>query len=177
MKNQLINIYTFEGWEQVDGIWRRFWQSKNKNMIVTQGLNEIQTQFWKGSAYTATLYIGLINDASFGSIALTDVAADIVTSVPGVGDNQWSEYIDYSESLRQALIMGTSTNGSLDNSSSVATFTVDVDFDLNGAFIATTSTPGGTSGKLIGAASAASVQPFTVGQQVRIIISSTLTNA
>lgn len=176
MNQKLKNIYTFEGWEQRNGIWVRFWHASKENIVVTTGLNEIQNKFWKGVAYTATPYVGLITNTSFGSIALANTAAKIVTVVPGGADNQWREFTGYSESLRQALTMGTSTAGAIDSSASVAVFTVTTDFTLNGAFVATSSVKGGTGGILIGAASASSTQAFVIGQQVRIIIASTLAN-
>lgn len=177
MKTGIENHYIFEGWENVNGIWRRFWRDRSKNLVVTTGLNEYQKEFWTGAAYTAALFVGLVNNANFGSIALTDTAAKIVTGVPAGGDNQWRESTSYSESVRQTLLMGTAVAGAIDNSSSVATFTVTTGFTLKGAFVVTNSTKGGTSGILIGAAAAASTQAFTTGQQVRIIISSTLANA
>lgn len=175
---KLTQIYTFEVWDFSSGIWRMKSRTSNKNLVVTTGLNEIQKEFWKGSSYTAALFIGLIDNADFTSIALTDTAAKIVTTTPGVGDNQWKEFTGYSESVRQTLTMGTATAGALDNSLSIATFSVTTGFTLKGAFIVTNSTKGGTSGILIGASAAAGgTVPILSGQQARITVQSTLANA
>lgn len=176
MVNTIKNIYTFEGWEQIDGIWRCFWQAKKENLVVTTGLNDIQNKYWAGVAYTALHYVGLVNNANFSAIALTDTAAKITTAAPTGATNQWREFTGYSESLRQALTMGTAVAGVIDSSASVAVFTVTADFTLNGAFVGTSSVKGGVAGTLIGAASAPSTQAFTIGQQVRIIVVSTLAN-
>lgn len=169
-------IFIFSGWELRSGIWTKFYEARSKNMVVTEGLNEIQSKFWSGSSYTAALYVGIINNAGFGSIALGNTAAKIVTTAPGVGDNQWEEFTGYSESTRQALTMGTPVAGALDNSASLAAFTVSSDFTFKGGFIVTASGKGATTGKLI-AATTVATQAFTAGQQVRIQYQNTLANA
>jgi hypothetical protein len=178
MKNLGIkNYYRFEGWELISGIWKPFWRSGNFNIVPTEGLNEIQNKFWAGSAYTAAIYVGLIRTDNFGSVALTDTAAKIVTGVPGGSDNQWREFVGYSEATRQALVMGTAVSGAIDSSASPAVFTVTADFTLQGGLLSTASGKAAVTGKLVGATSATSTQAFLIGQQVRVIISSTLANA
>lgn len=169
--------FIFQGWELRSGIWNQFSETREHNLVPTQGLNERQTEFWKGSAYTAAFYVGIIRTDNFGSVQLTDTAAKIVTGIPAGGDNQWREFVGYSESVRQTLVLGTSVSGSIDNSASPATFTVTADFTLQGGFISTSSVKAGITGKLISATSAGSTQPFLIGQQVRIIIISGLANA
>lgn len=166
----LTNKVKFERWEKVNGIWRETYHSEKRNLVVTTGLNEFQKEFWTGAAYTASLFIGLINNALFTSIALGDTAAQIN------GTNAWKEVILYSEANRQTLTMGTAVAGSLDNSAAQAIFTVSTGFTLNGAFISTSNVKNGTGGILIGAVSAPSPIPFLIGQQIRITISSTLSN-
>lgn len=171
-----INRYRFERWELDRGIWRRSWFEETHNLVVTQGLNEIQKEFWTGAAYTAALFVGLIRTDNFGSIVLGDTAAKIVTGVPAGGDNQWREFTGYSQATRPVLTMGAVTAGSLDNSAMQAIFDVTSNFTLQGGLVATSSVKGGTGGLLIGAASFASQIPFAIGQQVRVTISSTLSN-
>lgn len=173
----LRNLYTFEKWEQVNGIWQKKSVMRAYNIVPTEGLNEIQTEFWKGSAYTAAIYVGIIRTDNFTAVALTDTAAKIVTGVPGGGDNQWREFVGYSEGTRQATVFGSAVGGAIDTSASPAVFTVTADFTLQGGLLSTDSAKGGVAGKLIGATSAPSTQAFTIGQQVRITISSTLANA
>jgi hypothetical protein len=166
----ISNLYHFERWEKVNGLWVNSHKSEKKNLVVTQGLNYWQTNFWKGSAYTAAFYIGLIDNASFSAIALTDTAAQIN------GTNGWLESSHYSETVRQTLTMGTATSGQLDNTLATAIFTCNSGFTLNGAFISTSNVKAGTSGNLIGAASAPSPIIYASGQQIRIVISSTISN-
>jgi len=173
---KIINRYQFEGWKKVNGVWRQFYETEAKNIVPTEGLNEIQTEFWKGAAYTAAIYVGIIRTDNFTTVALTDTAAKIVTGVPAGGDNQWREFVGYSEATRQATVFGSAVSGSIDTSASPAVFTVTANFTLQGGLLSTDSAKGGGVGKLIGATSAPSTQAFTIGQQVRITISSTLSN-
>jgi hypothetical protein len=166
----LANKVRFERWELVRGVWRETYHSEKQNLVVTTGLNEIQNEFWIGSAYTAALYVGLIDNSMFTAIALGDTAAQIN------GTNGWKESVSYSEATRQALIMGTPVAGALDNSMNQAVFTVNANFTLNGAFVVTSNVKNGTAGILIGAASAMSPIDYLIGQQIRITVSSTLSN-
>lgn len=166
----LTNLYRFERWEKIGKFFHRVEMTESENIVVTEGLNEIQTEFWKGSAYTAGLFVGLIPTTSFSAVALTDTAAQIN------GSNAWVEFSGYSETVRQTLSMGTAVGGALDSSASQAIFTVTSAFSLQGGFVATSSVKGGTTGKLIGATSAPSIIAYAIGQQVRITVSSTLSN-
>ncbi len=122
------------------------------NVVTTEGKNDTLTQYFKGSSYTATWFVGLVNNAGFTAFAATDTAAQIN------GTNQWTEWTTYSESVRQTLTLGTASAGSIDNSAAKATFTISGSGTLNGAFIASSSTKAGTAGKLYGAGSFASTQ-------------------
>ncbi len=117
------------------------------NVVTTEGKNDTLTQYFKGSAYTATWFVGLVNNAGFTAFAATDTAAQIN------GTNQWTEWTTYSESVRQTLTLGTPSAGSVDNSASKAVFTQSGSGTLNGAFIVSSSTKAGTAGKLYGAGS------------------------
>lgn len=166
----LKNLYCFERWEEKNGIWVRSARTHSLNIVPTQGLNEIQKQFWTGNVYIASFFVGIIPATSFTAVALTDTAAQIN------GSNGWIEFSGYSEGVRQTLTMGSAMSGAIDNSASQAVFTVTSNFTLQGGFVATVSPIGSTGGLLIGATSAPSPIPYTVGQQVRITISSTLSN-
>lgn len=122
------------------------------NVVTTEGKNDTLSQYFKGSSYTATWFVGLVNNSGFTAFAITDTAAQIN------GTNQWTEWTTYSESVRQTLTLGTPSGGSVDNSASKATFTMSGSGTLNGAFIVSSSTKAGTSGKLYGEGSFASTQ-------------------
>ena len=45
------------------------WREVNRNLVVTAGLNDVLTQYFKGSSYTAAWYVGL---KGAGSVAAGD---------------------------------------------------------------------------------------------------------
>lgn len=173
---RLQNLYTFERWELKNGIFQTTAKTHAFNIVPTEGLNEDQKQIWTTGAVSRTLYVGLITTLNFTAVALSDTAAKIVTGVPGGGDNQWREFVGYSEGVRQTLTMGAPVAGAIDNSSSQAIFTVTSNFTLQGGFVSSSNVKGGTAGALLGDVSAPSQIPYTIGQQVRVTVSSTLSN-
>lgn len=117
------------------------WVEEIHNTVVTEGLNDVLTKYFKGSGYTAAWYVGL---KGTGNV----VAGDTAASHAG-----WSEVTAYSEGARQALTLGTAAAGSIDNTASKAVFTIDTNgTDVYGFFVISNSTKGGTSGVLYGGA-------------------------
>ncbi|HMA78837.1 MAG TPA: hypothetical protein VKP88_06975, partial [Candidatus Paceibacterota bacterium] len=51
------------------------WEDKNHNLVVNGGLQDMNTQYFKGSAYTATWYIGLYGAGASNDPAAGDTAA------------------------------------------------------------------------------------------------------
>ena len=148
MRMKFKVVWEFSAWEREGLLWRY----KTKNLITTEGLNDVLTQYFKGSAYTAGWYVGIVRSDNFGTFAAADVASKIVTGVPGVGDNQWRESTAYTQGTRPALTLGSASMGSIDNGASLATFNINATLTLNGGFLSSSSTKGGTSGKLFGEA-------------------------
>ena len=73
------------------------WQESLKNLVVNQGLQDMNTKYFKGSAYTAAWYIGL-----YGAAASNDpTAADTAASHPG-----FTEIVPYSNATRPAATFG-----------------------------------------------------------------------
>jgi hypothetical protein len=103
-------------------------------------------KYFKGSGYTAAWYIGL-----YGSGATNDPAAgDTMSSHAG-----WTEVTAYSQSTRPAATFGTATTADpseIDNSGSVAVFSMNGTTTVGGAFLTSDDTKGGTSGTLFSAA-------------------------
>lgn len=116
------------------------WREEFYNLVTTVGLNDSLDKHLKGSSYTAAWYVGLTgNTPSFAS-------GDTMSSHAG-----WSEVTAYSESVRQTLTLGTVSGGSVDNSASKATFTVNANGTaIGGGFIVSNSTKSGTTGTLYG---------------------------
>lgn len=115
-------------------LWRDDWH----NLVVNDGLNDILTQYFKGSSYTAAHYIGLTDGTP------TPAAGDTMSSHSG-----WTEVTDYGGSTRPTFTAGTVSSQSVDNSGSVASFSINSDSTtVGGAFCSTDDTKGGTAGVL-----------------------------
>ena len=145
MNLKLEKVFTVRCYEYAGG--PLLWEDANHNLIPTEGLNGALTDIYKASAYTATWYVGLVDNAGFTAFAAGDTAAQIG------GTNQWSEATYYSEAVRQTLTLGAVSAGAADNSASLATFTINGGGGtLHGAFIVTSSTKTGTAGLIGGEA-------------------------
>lgn len=115
------------------------WIEEVDNIVVTVGKNDILTQYFKGSAYTAAWFIGLVD----GGSAPTYAAADTMASHGG-----WTENQNYSQATRPAWTGGTAAAGLIDNSASPAVYSINGTANIAGAFSNTVSTKGGTTGTL-----------------------------
>lgn len=115
------------------------WVEEFDNLVVTAGLNDSLDKHFKGSSYTAAWYV-LLTDGT-----PTFAAGDTMSSHAG-----WTEVEDYDEAARQTLSLGSVSGGSVDNSASKATFTINATTTVGGAALATVSTKGGTTGTLYG---------------------------
>ena len=122
------------------------WEAKSPNLVVNVGLQDMNDKYFKGSGYTAAWYIGL-----YGSGATNDPAAgDTMSSHAG-----WTEVTAYSQSTRPAATFGTATTADpsvIDNSGSVAVFSMNGITTVGGAFLTSDNTKNGTSGTLFSAA-------------------------
>jgi hypothetical protein len=122
------------------------WEAKSHNLVVNVGLQDMNVQYFKGSAYTAAWYVGLITGPGSGT---TIAAADTMSSHAG-----WTENTGYSNATRPAATFGTATtaNPSVQtNSASPASFTINATSTIAGAFLVNNSTKGGTTGILFSA--------------------------
>lgn len=120
------------------------WEEHFKNLITTEGLNDILDKYFKGSSYTAAWYVGLVDNSGFSAFAAGDTAAEID------GTNGWDEFTNYdSPANRDTLTLGVPAAGSVDNSGDKASFTIDSGGGtVEGAFISTAAS--GTTGVLYG---------------------------
>lgn len=119
------------------------WEEKAHNLVVNEGLQDMNTKYFSGSTYTATWYLGLIT----GPAASTTIAAgDTLASHAG-----WTEDANYSGS-RKSVTFGTATTADpsvINNSLSPAQFSITGTTTIAGAFLA--SVASGTSGILFSA--------------------------
>lgn len=119
------------------------WIETAENTVMTAGKNDLLDKYFAGSGYTAAWYMGLINNSGFSAIA----AADTMASHAG-----WSELTSYDEATREAITFASAGSGSK-ASSADCEFTISASVTVNGVFITSNNTKGGTTGILYSAAS------------------------
>jgi len=132
------------------------WVMDGKNLVVNEGLQDMNTQYFKGATYSATWYIGLYGAASANNPLATDTAA----SHPG-----FTEIVPYSNATRPAASFGTATTADpsiITNSASPASFTINATATVGGAFLISDSTKSGTAGVLFSASDFAAPGDRTV---------------
>ncbi len=167
----LSTIYRVECYDR-DGHLK--WIEEVPNLIVNEGLDDVLDKYLKGSSYTATWFVGLIDNASFDVLGIEDDAAGIVQATTS-GSNGWLENTDYSEGTREALTLGSVLAQSVDNSASKASFSITATVTINGAFVISNSTKAGTTGVLYGEASFSSARAAANGDTLNVTV--TLTSA
>ena len=117
------------------------WEDQMHNLVVNEGLQNMNTEYFTGSAYTAAFFLGLVTGPGAGT---TYAAADTLASHAG-----WTEYTDYT-GARKAVAFGTATTADpsvISNSASPASFTISgAGGTVAGAFLCTVDS--GTSGVL-----------------------------
>lgn len=117
------------------------WEDQMHNLVVNEGLQDMNTQYFKGSAYTAAFYLGLVTGPGSGTAY---AAADTLASHAG-----WTEFTNYS-GARKAVTFGTATTADpsvIGNSASPSQFSITGGGGVvAGAFLCTVSS--GTSGVL-----------------------------
>lgn len=121
------------------------WESSLPNLVVNVGLQDMNTQYFKGSAYTAAWYIGLYGAAASNNPAAGD------TSASHAG---WTEVVPYSNATRPAATFGTATTADpsvISNSASPASYTINATSTVGGAFLISNNTKSGTTGILFSA--------------------------
>jgi hypothetical protein len=130
------------------------WEDSAKNLVVNTGLQDMNTKYFKGSSYTAAWYIGLVQGPASGN---TYAAADTLASHSG-----WTEDTDYSGGNRATATFGTATTADpseIDNSGSVAVFSITGTTTIAGAFLTNIQANNNNTGLLF------SVSNFTGGDR------------
>jgi len=122
------------------------WEADAPNLVVNVGLQDMNSKYFTGSAYTAAWYLGLYGAAASNNPA----AGDTMSSHAG-----WTEVVAYSQATRPACTFGTPTTANpsvATNSASPATFSINGTTTVGGAFLTSNSTKSGTTGTLYSAA-------------------------
>lgn len=122
------------------------WEAESHNLVVNGGLQDMNAQYFTGSSYTATWYLGL-----YGSGA---------TNSPSAGDTMgthggWTEVVAYSQATRPQCNFGTPTTADpsvATNSANPAVYSINGTTVVGGAFLTSDNTKNGTTGVLFSAA-------------------------
>jgi hypothetical protein len=120
------------------------WEEKAHNLVVNEGLQNMNDEYFTGSTYTAAWYLGLVTGPGAGN---TYAAADTLASHSG-----WTENTDYTGD-RKSVTFGTPTTADpsvITNSGSPSQFAMTGTATIAGAFLASVDT--GTSGILFSVA-------------------------
>ena len=124
------------------------WEDKAHNLVVNQGLKDMNDKYFSGAAYTAAWYLGLVTGPGSGT---TFAAGDTLASHAG-----WTEFTNYSGN-RGAVTFGAATtadpsviNNAVATGGTPAVFTMSSNAQtIAGAFLC--SVTSGTSGILFSA--------------------------
>jgi hypothetical protein len=136
------------------------WRDSFWNLVTTPGKNDLLTQYFKGSAYTAAWAVGLIDNTGIG---VGPAATDTMAAHAG-----WSEFTGISNATRPVLTLGTPAAGSVDNSASKASFTISAAGTVFGAFTSTSTTKGGATGVLYSAGGFAAPRAVGIGDTLNV---------
>lgn len=120
------------------------WEDSFHNLVVNEGLQDLNNKYFKGVTYTAAWYLGLVTGPGSGT---TYAAGNTLASHSG-----WTEFTDYSGN-RKAVTFGTPTLADpsvIENSASPSQFLISgAGGTVAGAFLCSVAT--GTSGILFSA--------------------------
>jgi hypothetical protein len=120
------------------------WEEKNPNLVVNEGLQDMNDKYFAGVTYSAAWYLGLITGPGSGT---TIAAGNTLATHAG-----WTEYTDYSGN-RKAVTFGGATLADpsvIDNSGAPNAFVITAPGGtVAGAFLTNVAT--GTSGILFSA--------------------------
>jgi hypothetical protein len=139
---QAGGVFTFQCFDK-DGNLK--WEDKAHNLVVNEGLQDMNQKYFTGVTYTATWYIGLYGAALSNDPTANDTAA----SHPG-----FTEITPYANATRPACSFGTATTADpsvITNALSVAVFAINATATVGGAFLISDNTKGGSAGVLFSA--------------------------
>jgi len=94
------------------------WEDQMHNLVVNEGLQDMNTQYFKGAVYTAAFYLGLVLGPGSATVY---AAVDTLTLHAG-----WTEFTNYSGS-RKAITFGTATSADpsvISNSAAPSSFSI-----------------------------------------------------
>lgn len=150
------NVYKFECFDANGNLK---WVDEVTNLVCDAGANDLLTNYFKGSAYTAAWYVGLTTGTTFAN-------GDTSASHSG-----WTEFTAYSQATRPAWTGGTASARSISNSGSQAVFSINGSGGtVAGAFLISNNTISGTTGVLYGEAALSSSRTLASGDTLNITV-------
>ncbi len=138
------------------------WTEIVENLVTNEGLNFILDTVLRGSAYTASFFVGL---KGTGAAASGNTLASHVA---------WAELTDYVGN-RKATTFSVAAAGSSNNSSGRPEFDMTDDITVHGMFLATVAS--GTSGILVSVVDFVSPRAITTGDILRVNITYNIASA
>lgn len=142
------------------------WQETIGNLVTTVGKSDLLDKYLAGSSYSATWFIGLIDNASYSAIA----AGDTMSSHAG-----WIENVEYDEAARPA-VSWSAASGGVKAASAACVFTIDpTGAVIKGAFMNSVTTKGGTTGTLYSASAFAANRTLVDDDVLRVTPTMTIT--
>jgi hypothetical protein len=124
------------------------WTEEFPNLVVNEGLKDMNDKYFAGVTYSATWYLGLITGPASGT---TFSATQTLASHGTTGGGGWTEDTAYGGN-RKAVTFGAATTADpsvISNSASPAQFTMNGTTTIAGAFLCNVAS--GTSGILFSA--------------------------
>ena len=150
--------YVFECFDKAGNLK---WTEEVDNLVVDTGLDAILNEFFKGSAYTASHFVGL---KGAGTIAAGDTMAST---------GSWSELTCYSNANRPGYTPGSVASQSVSNTASKAVFSINTSGAVAGAFLVDNNTKGGSAGILYGAADFGATRSVQSGDTLNVTVTAT----
>jgi hypothetical protein len=165
--NTDMNLGLRNTWEVVchDSEGNEKWREVNENLVTTAGLNHVLSSTLDAATQITAWYVGL---KGAGAAAAADTMASHAA---------WTEVVDYSQSVRQTLTLGTAAAGSIDNSASKATYSINGTATVAGAFINSDSAKSGTAGTLYGVVDFGSSRAVISGDTLEVTVTLTAASA
>lgn len=121
------------------------WVDVAPNIVVNVGLQDMNTKYFSGNAYTSSWFVGLVNDVASN---VTYSGGDTLAAHAG-----WAENSSYSGNRKAASFGAATLNdpSNINNASSTASFTMTSNATICGAFLCNAAT--GNTGLLFSVSS------------------------
>jgi hypothetical protein len=164
-QTKIGGIFTYEHIR--DGKVIDTWQEPN--LVVDEGLNYALDAAFSGGSPITSWYVGLFKNN------YSPIAANVAATFPGAGVANEAT-TEYSESTRPAWTEAGVTSKVITNTASPAVFTFASAIVIYGAFLVSSSTKGGTSGKLAAASKFAASRSMQIADVLNVTYALTISS-